>query len=386
MKAGSLCVVVCFAALGCSEDDAAGGNSGGAAGAGGACTTCDSGAGGATGGSAGNGLGGSAGNAECAIEAKGVVVAEVDLDGYPSYVVDACQLLYVSAESGALVLRDLAGGAEITIAEAQEAPKRPSFRAGVMAWEADISGKNLIRMRANGNVETLTGAFHHAGEPRVTGDAVVFTGWTEEDPASDTDVYLYDIVSGKLTIAATGKGQQRFADISLTHIAVSDFSEDPTGAYGGDGISLANVVVIDRSTGTQTVRSAPGKQAFPMLGSEGTLAYLEWLEVHPVPKLQDYFLMAVPLTTPNAPGIQLAHVVSDVSVRPTASTGLVEWVVRQEGVNTLWRAPLDDSTEPQQIQLQSAEVLHAPSASAVMTVLAVRSTPADSPELVAIPR
>jgi hypothetical protein len=387
----TLCWVLCFAAFACSEnDDGSSGNVGGAAGTGGTCTTCDSGIGGtSTGGTAGTltgGSGGSAGNVECAIEAKGVAVADVDLDGYPSYVVDECQLLYVSAASGDLVLRDLANGEETTIAPAAETPRRPAFRAGIMAWEATEAAKSVIRVRANASVKTPTGSFDHAGEPRVTSDAVVFTGWAKAEPASDTDVYLYVIATDQVSLAAGGTGQQRFADISSTHIAVSDFSEDPGGVYLGDGISLANVIVVDRSTGTPTVRTAPGKQAFPMLGSEGTLAYLEWLEVHPVPKLQDYSLMVVPLTTLEAPGVELAHVTSDVSVRPTASTGLIEWVVRDEGVNTLWRAPIDDSTAPQQIPLQSAEVLHAPSASSMMTVLAVRATATDSPELVAIPR
>jgi hypothetical protein len=315
-----------------------------------------------------------------------VAVADVDLDGYPSYVVDACQLLYVSAASGDLVLRDLQTGSESIVAPASESPRRPSFRAGVMAWEADEAAKSVVRVRASGATQTITGAFDHAGEPRVTADAVVLTGWAKADPSSDCDVYLYTLASSELGLVAGGAGQQRFADVSATHVAVSDFSEDPLGIYAGDGTSLANVIVIERASGSATTRSFVGKQAFPMLGSEGVLSYLEWLEVHPVPKLQHYSILAVPLTTPTAAGSLVADVTSDQSVRPTASSGLVEWVVRDEGQNSLWRAPLDTSAPPSVLPLPGAEVLHAPSASQLMTVLAVREIPTSEPELVAIPR
>jgi hypothetical protein len=123
-----------------------------------------------------------------------------------------------------------------------------------------------------------------------------------------------------------------------------------------------------------------------MLGSSGTLAYLEWVTVHPVPKLQEYSIMAVELTALGAPGVKLADVQSEQAVRPTARAGVAEWVVRWSSQSSLWRAALDGSTAPQQLNLGSVAVLHAPSSSSSMTVLAVRKTAASAPALVAVPR
>ncbi len=350
-------LLIGWSALGCDGSSRADGNAGAA-------------------GSGASGNGGAAGssNVDCAADAQGVAVADVDLDGYPSYVVDDCRLLYVSRKSGDLVLRDLANGDEQTIAPASESPRRPTLRSLVMAWEADESGKSVVRVRVDGATQTLAGSFDEAGEPRATDDAVVFTGFSSAD---DSDVFLFSATTQEVSLVAGGPGQQRFADVSKTHVAISDFSEDPLGVYSGDGTSLADIIVVDRSTGTASVRALPGKQAFPMLGSEGTLAYLEWLEVHPVPKLQEYSLMAVPLAAVDQPGTEISHVSSDQAVRPTASAGLVEWVVRDSGQNSLWRSLADGSGTPSAIPLSGAEVLHAPSASAKLTVLAVRQNCAE---------
>ncbi|MCE7893706.1 MAG: hypothetical protein DYH12_29085, partial [Sorangiineae bacterium PRO1] len=330
--------------------------------------------------------GGSGGAPDCLANAQGVDVAQVDLDGFPSYSVDGCRLAYVSASDQRLWLRDLATGNETAIAEAAESPRRPSLSGDVLCWEADVGGKGAVRVRHGGKTSTLSGSFDHAGEPRATTDAVVFTGWLGATADSDTDVFLYTPADQAVKLVAGGKGQQRFADVSASHVAVSDFSEDPSGVYAGDGTTQADIIVIERATGTTTPKQAPGKQAFPMLGSSGTLAYLEWITVHPVPKLQEYSIVAVPMTTLTSPGLKLADVQSEVAVRPTASAGVAEWVVRWGGQSSLWRAALDGATPPAEQSLGSLAVLHAPSASSSMTVLAVEKTAGSAPALLAIPR
>lgn len=385
--------VCALLALSCGSDEAAssgsGGNaSGGAAGAGGSGgSSASGGSGGApAGGSGGTSSGGSAGAADCLAKAQGVEVAAVDLDGFPSYSVDGCRLAYVSASDKSLKLRDLATGSETDIAPAAESPRRPSLAGEVLCWEADVGGKSVVRLRHGGQIATLGGSFDHAGEPRATADAVVFTGWLGATADSDTDVFLYTPNDKAVKLVAGGKGQQRFADVSASHVAVSDFSEDPSGVYAGDGTTQADIIVVERSSGAATSKKGAGKQAFPMLGSSGTLAYLEWVTVHPVPKLQEYAIVAVPLATLTSPGVKLADVQSEQAVRPSASAGVAEWVVRWGGASSLWRAALDGSTPPAQQSLGNLAVLHAPSASSSMTVLAVEKTAGSAPALLAIPR
>lgn len=380
----TLCAL-CALACGSEEAPAGGGGGSPSGGSGGGAGSVSSGGSGGTS-SGGTSSGGGAGAPSCIAQAQGIEVAAVDLDGFPSYAVDGCQLAYVSAASKSLVLRDLTSGAETTVAPATESPRRPSLAGGLLAWEADEGGKSVVRLRSGGQTTTVAGGFDHAGEPRATADAVVFTGWLGASADGDTDVFSFTPGDASPALVAGGAGQQRFADISATHIALSDFSEDPGGAYAGDGTSLADIIVIDRATKTPTKRAASGKQAFPMLGSSGTLAYLEWVTVHPVPKLQEYAIVAVPLATLAAPATKLADVQSEEAVRPTASAGVVEWVVRWGGQSSLQRAALDGATPPAKQDLGAVQVLHAPSASSSMTVLATEKTAGSAPALVAIPR
>ncbi len=297
--------------------------------------------------------------------AAGLVVAGVDLDAFPPYALDGCQLLYV-AESGDLLLRNLTNGSESLIAPASEAPRRPAIAGDTLAWEADADGRSVVRVSHAGVVDTPSGAFHHTGEPRATAGAVVFTAW------------LGALVGG-------GPHQQRFADISQTHVAYSDFSEDPSGFYVGDGISLADVVLVDRASGVATALPRPIKQAFPMLGIQGLLGYLDWVQVHPVPKLQAYAIATVPLSDPLATPTVVANVESDTRVRPSAGGGWFEWVVRREQTVTLHRAAADTSAAAITIPLDAAE-LHAPVANDTTTLLAVRPSAGAAPELSAVPR
>ena len=217
--------------------------------------------------------------------------------GYPPYAVDGCRLVYVAAAAGglggALLLRDLATGKEQTLAEAAEEPRRPSIAGEWITWEATISGARAVRVRGkSGDAVTMKGAFDHAGEPRAAADAVVFTAWLGPTENDDTDIFLYRPATQELAAVSTTPKQQRFPDISATHLAWADFADDPDGFFKGEGspADQGDVVLFDRATSTATTRQAPGKQAFPMLGATGTVAYLDWAGVQPEPKLDAYVL------------------------------------------------------------------------------------------------
>lgn len=326
---------------------------------------------------------------DCAGAARGVAINTAELDdpdGYAPYAVDGCRLVYVAAADGAfasaLVLRDLRTGAEEVLADGALRPRRPAVSGDVIAWEeagaleagADAgSATSVVRVRANGATTTVTGAFHHAGEPRVAGDTVVFTGWLYDLDVGDTDVFLYSPATATLEVVAAGFGQQRFADVSPTHIAVSDFSVDPSGAYDPGGQADADIIVIDRATGGRTSRPIDGKQAYPMLGSGGRLAYLEWVGVRPTPKLAGYTIRVVDLDQPTADGAFLAKVGTDPpAIRPTARGDLVEWVEYAGTQSTFYRAPADLSSAPTAVSGLEAFSLFAPQATDGFTVLAAR--------------
>jgi hypothetical protein len=292
-------------------------------------------------------------------------------------------LLYVSrpsvtGESGELILRDLQSGAESSLARADESPRRPTIAGSVIAWEATIDGHSAVRVRYADKTMTLAGAFDHAGEPRATGDAVVFTAWTSADDRGDTDVWLYLPGSEELTAVVTGAGQQRFADVSPTHVAVSDFSEDPDGRYDGSG-DLADIVLYDRITRASTPRPLAGKQAFPMLGENGLLVYLHWdlSEVHPEPKLAGYHLKVGAVDVNAAGDRELANVVAQNPpyVRPAMSHGVVEWVASRDNTYSLFRAQADSSADPAAVK-QSPVALYAPAPANAFTLLATRAADA----------
>jgi len=320
------------------------------------------------------------GTVACATGIEGIEVAEVDLDAFPAYAIDGCTLLYVST-AGELKRKDLVSGAEMLLAAAAEMPRRPTVSGAVTAWEATENGKSVVRVRSNGSTTTIAGQFDHAGEPKATADAVVFTGWLAAADDGDTDVFVWRQAGPSVELALGGAGQQRFADISPSYVAVSDFSEDPSGRYAGNGISLADIVLIDRTTGDVVRRQLPGKQAFPMLGARESLLYLEWTEVHPVPKLQDYTIRAVPIITPSAAAREIAHVQSMDAVRPTASGAHVEWVSRGSATSSLFQAALDGSATIVPVALPGIAVAHAPVSTARFTVLAVRPTQTSVPRL-----
>jgi hypothetical protein len=203
---------------------------------------------------------------------------------------------------------------------------------------------------------------------------VVFTAWLSADPNGDTDVLLASAAQPSAPAAgvATGAGQQRFADVSDTLVAVTDFSEDPSGYFALDRLSLADIVVVDRATLTKTVRHLAGKQAFPMLGQGGRLAYLDWQEVMPEPKLSAYYLRVgradLPVTMDlNAKADGTMVTVMTVYVRPAVHAAFLDWV-DDTSQSALYRRPLDLTT-PAAATLGGAPLVGA-AATDAMTVVA----------------
>ena len=333
-----------------------------------------------SGGAAGSaGTGGAAGGGSCDAAAVGVEVAEIDLNGYPPYAIDGCALAFVSSPSsrhaGALVLRDLATDTDVVLEPGDARPRRPSIAGDLVAWEATLDALDVVRVRHAGATTTLSGPFHHAGEPRVARDAVVLTAWLDAPETANTDVYLYLPASDQLELVAGGPSQQRFADVSATTVAFTDFAEDPGGVYDDEGIALADVVLYDRATKALTPRSAAEKQAYPMLGSDGEVLYLEWTDLtRPVPKLEGYTIRGVSIDAFDEPARVIATVSTDPpSIRPTARDGVVEWVQREAGASQLLRAAADGSAPVEVVDGLDGLDLYAPAAASAFTILATRA-------------
>jgi len=332
----------------------------------------------------------------CPANIGGIAIDEHELAGYPPYAIDGCTLVYVSrppeaGTAGDLVVRDLVDGIETTLATAAELPRRPTLAGPVVAWEATVDGRPVVHLSYAGERRTLKGAFDHAGEPRAESDGIVFTAWLTADPSGDTDVLLYLPATEEIIPIATGPSQQRFADISPTHIALTDFSEDPDGRYDGNNEDLADIFVYDRTTRELVRRAMPGtKEAFPMLPSATALAYLHWnwVDVHPEPKLAGYRLR-IGSTTGDVQGDkEIASVVAYAPpyIRPAARYGTVEWVASPSGAYTFWRAAADTSWTPVAVEGLSTVRIYAPAPTQRFTVLATRSTLQDVARLTAVSR
>ena len=304
--------------------------------------------------------------------------------GYPSYAIDGCRLVYLAPGagglgSGALVMRDLHTGQEQTIAEAAEEPRRPSIAGDLITWEATVNGASGVRVkRKSGDVVTILGPFHHAGEPRAAEDAVVFTAWLGPNDIDDTDIYLYRPDTQELTAVGATPKQQRFPDISATHLAWTDFGDDPKGYYQDfySSTDEADVVLFNRATSEATRRHRPGKQAFPILGATGKVAYLDWTDVQPEPKLSGYSLQIANLDAP----VQLDVLVSQIStpeihVRPVARGALLEWVGSQgESSYGLLRQRADLATPAEVLPGLDGMELVGPTASDTITLVGVQKS------------
>ncbi|APR85636.1 Hypothetical protein A7982_10985 [Minicystis rosea] len=294
--------------------------------------------------------------------------------GYPPYAVDGCSLAYVTT-SGALRLRDLAGGGEKVLAEAPEAPRRPAIAGDLVAWEAEVDGKVVVRVRDAKGTVTIAGDFDHAGEPRVAADAVVFTGFREADDDGDTDVFLFTPSTGAVTVVASGPAQQRFADVSTTHVAWTDFAEDPDGTFGADSIDVADVVVLDRGTNTATTRKLEGKQAFPMLGAAGKIAYLDWGLVHPEPKFSAYGIRLGPLGGDGSDDADVANLTTQILyVRPVTRGDRIAWVTTDGAGSSLQERRVDLESPEETVNVFPSGDVFGPSASDSMTLVGASGT------------
>ncbi len=326
-----------------------------------------------------------------------VGLSSADMDAaFPPYAAWACTLVYV-ARDGALVMRDLTSGREERIAEPIEKPRRPAISgvSGVptVAWEATQDGKRVVRVRTGSAVSTVTGSFVSAGEPRVSGAAVVFTAFLGPTDLDDTDVWVQEGRQATARLAVGGAGQQRFADISAGAIAVTDFSEDPTGVYDPGAKHLADIVVLDRASGAVTARRLPGKQAFPMLIADGRIGYLSWVDVQPQPKFTAYQIRAGGITAPVSADVKIADVVNqgEVPMRPAGQDGVFEWISSPPGSSNpgaaaLYRAPADASQPPVAVSGLESLPLFAPAPASRFTVLAVLNGDSLGPRLRAVPR
>lgn len=237
------------------------------------------------------------------------------------------------------MVRDLSSGAEVEVAPASETPRRPTMKASVLAWEATISGVASVRVKVGVDAPvTLAGAFDHAKEPRASADLVVFTGFAQPGDLSDADVYAFDPATKTVTVVASGPGQQRWADVSATHVAWSDFAEDPDGRLDENDTDVCDVVLRDRATGVDKPLPRVGKQGYPQLGSDGFVVFLDWPAVHPEPKLQAYGLRA----WEHAKGsdalvadVQHDAATGSTHLRPSTLSGAVVWVGKDAGTGAL---------------------------------------------------
>ncbi len=274
------------------------------------------------------------------------VVANDDF-GYPTYAIHGCRMAYVDANSQNLVLRDLTTGIETTLDQAANKPKRPSIASDVIAWEVTLTNPDAyqsVRAFYGGAMHVIDApaSYGAIGEPAVARGVVVVTAFKTNAFDSDTDVFAFDVASGKLTPVVVASSQQRFAAVSDGLIAVTDFSEDPKGYFTGSGTDLADLGVFKRATQTYDVRKHPGKDAFPTIISGDVLGYLHWGDVHPEPKLEAYTLYTAHVSADPSTDARVADVTNAVRyLRPSASAGSLEWVTTTpSGGSILWRSDL----------------------------------------------
>lgn len=310
--------------------------------------------------------------------------------GYPPYAFDGCTLVYVAtgSDQGALHVRDLATGRDEVLEAAASRPRRPTVAGPVVAWEADGASGSEVRVRIDAEIETLSGAFVRAEEPRATADAVVFTAFLGAGPNDDSDVYLFDVASRELSPVASGVGQQRFADVSPTHVAFTDFSEDPQGYFNEMG-SISDIAVVERATGVRSDRPAPGKQGFPLLGANGVFAYLEWAAVHPEPKLGQFWLKVGRLDRPVSEdfNVKTSGQVSTnpAYVRPSLRGLNLDFIDQGADGVALFRAALGTPGALASLKIQGSPQLFGPVAGDRFTLLANQRSP-QSFALLAVPR
>lgn len=272
-------------------------------------------------------------------------VTPSDWLGYPPYAMQGCRLAFVDGTSGDLVLRDLSLGSSQVLEPALSAPRRPTVASDVVAWETQ-DGVHVFYNGATATMPVPSG-YDHVGEPAAATSIVVVTAWRDVAADSDTDVLAYDPASGNFTPVIVAPKQQRFAAVSDTLVAVTDFTEDPIGSYTGSGNDLADIGVFTRASSTYAVRQRTGKDAFPVIITNDILGYLHWGDVHPEPKLEAYTLYTGTIGADPAGDVKIADVTNAFALeRPSAKNGVIEWVVTLQASSTLWRANAMTASSP----------------------------------------
>jgi hypothetical protein len=176
--------------------------------------------------------------------------------------------------------------------------------------------------------------------------------------------------------------------VSPTHVAFTDFSEDPKGYFSEAG-SISDIALVERSSGQRSNRVAPGKQAFPLLGTGSVFAYLEWAAVHPEPKLGQFWLKAGYLNRPVSEDFNV-KVDGQVStnpayVRPSLRGQKLDFI--DQGVNgpLLYRASLSTPGALASFAVAGSLSLFGPVAGERFTLLANQRSERVF-ELLAVPR
>jgi hypothetical protein len=328
-------------------------------------------------GASGGGVAGAPSDACSAMDLEGLMVfsgGSWDPLGYPPYALEGCSLVYVApdVDGGALHFRNLTSGDDVELEPSASKPRRPALAGSVITWEVGDFAASQVRVHYAGKTKTVSGSFDHAGEPRAARDAVVFTAFLGPNPNDDTDVYLYRVDSEDVTPIAVGPGQQRFADVSAGEVAVTDFSEDERG-YFDELQSIADVVIVDRSSLLATTRKRPGKQAFPLLGDGGALAYLDWGAVHPEPKFSQFGLRLGYLSQPLEADVDVTpepiHT-NPAYVRPSLHGSHLDYVDTQAGIIGLYRYSLETDQAPVLSSVAGSRQLFGPVATEAMTLVA----------------
>jgi len=272
-------------------------------------------------------------------------VTPSDWLGYPPYAMQGCRLAYVDGPTGDLILRDLSLGTSQVLEPAASMPRRPAMGSNVLAWEV----QDGVRVFQDGATTTMPvpAGYDHVGEPAAATSIVVVTAWRTAASDSDTDVLAFDPATSTFTPVVVAPKQQRFAAVSDTIVAVTDFTEDPIGSYTGSGNDLADIGVFTRASASYVVRQRPGKDAFPVIVTNDVLGYLHWGDVHPEPKLEAYTLYSGTIGADPLGDTKIADVTNAFALeRPSAKNGVIEWVVTLQGSSTLWRANATSASAP----------------------------------------
>jgi len=131
--------------------------------------------------------------------------------------------------------------------------------------------------------------------------------------------------------------------------------------------------VLDRATGVVARRAKLGKQAFPMLGAEGKIAYLDWGSVHPEPKLSEYDLVLGDAGGGVATDVLVRHIQTSVYLRPEAKGTLLEWVENAPATAapTLTRVSVDLAASPVSVSSFAGQSVFGPTAATSLTLVGV---------------